>query len=329
LTGEEEVTVSVRVKDQGGGIERVIFYVDGQPQQGRQAGFAADGTETRSFPLPPGRRVLIEVAAINRAGIASERRGLTAMVTGPLQDGALHIFAVGVQKYRDPKLALAHSAADARQLPNEIAERAKPLFKRGVFVAPVLTDEQATLDGIEKAFAQLKTRMKPQDTLVIFLAGHGEAPLDKGYTFLPWDFQRGAAGPAGEGLNEQRLRQWLEESPSQTLLLLDTCDAGAAVQMLEGAYERLSTLSKKVMIGASRQGEYALEGYQGHGVFTAALLRVLRAKPAEGAEPELRVTRLRADVEDEVRRIQREQRSTYLQRISGYLGTANFPLVRR
>jgi hypothetical protein len=83
------------------------------------------------------------------------------------------------------------------------------------------------------------------------------------------------------------------------------------------------------MIGASRQGEYALEGYQGHGVFTAALLRVLRAKPAEGAEPELRVTRLRADVEDEVRRIQREQRSTYLQRISGYLGTANFPLVRR
>jgi uncharacterized caspase-like protein len=326
---EDEDKLILRLEDDVGGIESVVFYVDGQHNQGRQGGFAADVTETRSFPLPPGRRVLIEVAAINRAGIASERRGVNAMATGPVQESALHIFAIGVQKYRDPKLALAHSAADARELANEIAQRAKPLFKRGVFVASLLTDEQATLDGIEKAFAQLKTRMKPQDTLVIFLAGHGEAPLDRGYTFLPWDFQRGAAGPAGEGLNERRLRQWLEESPSQTLLLLDTCDAGAAVHMLEGAYERLSKLTKKVMIGASRQGEYALEGYQGHGVFTAALLRVLRTKPGEGAEPELRVTRLRADVEDEVRRIQREQSNTYLQRVSGYIGAANFPLVRR
>lgn len=330
LTGEEEVTVTVRVTDQGGGVGKVTFYIDGQPQQGRQAGLAADGTEMRTFPLPPGRRVRIEVSATNGADtVESERRGLTAIVTGPLQDAALYIFAVGVQKYRDPKLNLGHSAADAQQVAKEIAERAQPLFKRGVFVASVLTDQQASLDEIERGFAQLKGRMRPQDTLVVFLAGHGEAPLGKGYTFLPWDFERGAAGPAGEGLDERRLRQWLAESPSQTLLLLDTCDAGAAVEMLEGAYERLSAVSRRVMIGASRQREYALEGYQGHGVFTAALLRVLRAKPGEGAEPDLRVTRLRAEVEEEVRRIHRERGSSYWQRISGYLGAANFPLVRR
>lgn len=330
LSGNEEVTVQVRVTNQGGGIGRLNFYVDGQLQQGRQAGMASDGTETRTFALPPGRRARIEVSATNASNIVeSARQALWGTVTGPVQDGALHIFAVGVQRYQDSRLDLGHSAADAESVSSEIASRARPLFKRGVFVAPVLLDSQASLDGLERGFAALKANIKPQDTLVIFLAGHGEAPIEQGYTFLPWDFRRGAAGPAGEGLNEKRLRNWLAQSPGQTLLLIDTCDAGGAVTMFDGAYERLSTVSRKVLIGASRQGELAKEGYQGHGVFTAALLRVLGGKPADGDEPELGVVRLRADVESEVRRIQRELNSTSRQRVSGFLGSANFPLVRR
>ena len=123
----------------------------------------------------------------------------------------------------------------------------------------VLTDSDASLTGIEGAFNKLKARMKPQDTLVIFLAGHGEAPIDKNYTFLPWDFKRGAPGDAGEGLSEARLRKLLAESPAQTLLLLDTCDAGGAAEMMEGAYARLNGLSKHVVIGASRRGQFAKE----------------------------------------------------------------------
>ena len=331
LVGEQEVTVRFKVIDRGGGFGRLNFYVDGQPLLGRPAGLAADGTESRSFPLPPGRR-RIEVAATSSGGVEGVRRAIDAHLTGPSQDAALHIFAVGVQTYKDPALRLRHSAADAIKVAEAFAEGAKPVFKRGVFVAPVLTDQRASLDEIERGFEQLVKQVRPQDTLVIFLAGHGEAPIGQGYTFLPWDFERAAAGKPGKSgnvLDEQRLRRWLEQSPSQTLLLLDTCDAGAAVKVLEGSLERLAGLSKRVLIGASREGQFALEGYKGQGVFTAALLRVLSAKPASDAEPELRVTRLRDDIEVEVRRIQREMGGAYRQQVSGYLGSANFPVARR
>ena len=191
----------------------------------------------------------------------------------------------------------------------------------------VLTDSDASLTGIEGAFNKLKARMKPQDTLVIFLAGHGEAPIDKNYTFLPWDFKRGAPGDAGEGLSEARLRKLLAESPAQTLLLLDTCDAGGAAEMMEGAYARLNGLSKHVVIGASRRGQFAKEGFEGHGVFTAALLRVMKRKPDDEADRILRVPAIRVYVDQEVRKIVREMGSSSQQTVSGFLGSANFPLI--
>ena len=326
VTGEEEVTITVRVKDQGGGVGGLEFYVDGQPQTGRQAGLFADGTESRTFAAPPGAR-RIEVAALSRAGVEGARQVVMATLTGPARDAALHILAVGVEKYQAPGLELKHSAADATAVANEIATRAKPLFKRGVSTPMVLKDSDASLAGIEGAFNQLKARMKPQDTLVIFLAGHGEAPIGKGYTFLPWDFKRGAPGDAGEGLSEARLRKLLAESPTQTLVLLDTCDAGGAAEMIEAAYERLNGVSKHVVIGASRRAQFAKEGFEGHGVFTAALLRVMKRKPEDEADRILRVTDIRVYVDKEVRKIVREMRFSSQQTVSGFLGSANFPLI--
>jgi hypothetical protein len=327
LTSEGEVTVTVRVTDQGGGIGPLRFYIDGKPQSGRQGGSTA-GTEIRSFSLEPGRRG-IEVAGTSRGGVEGPRQAVLATVTGPSQEAALHVLAVGVQHYAPPEPELKHSAADATRFAQELAAHAKPLFRRGVFVAPVLVDPQATLDGIEQAFQALRAGIRPQDTLVIFLAGHGEAPLGRGYTFLPSGFRRGAQGDAGKGIDEQRLLGWLAQSPGRhTLLLLDTCDAGGAVAMIEGGYQRLSTLSQQVVIGASRRGQFAQEGVDGHGVFTAALLRVLNARQPDGADPVLRVARLRDDVESEVGRIVRSL-GPYRQQVSGFLGSANFPLALR
>ncbi len=330
VSGEEEVTITVRVSDQGGGIGTVVFYIDGQPQAGlpvRQSAGTPDNTVSRTFALPPGVK-RVEAAATNRAGVEGNRKGVTATLTGPAGDTALFILAVGVESYRDQKLKLLHSVSDAQSIAEEIATRARPLFKRGVFTL-VLKNQQATLSGIEAGFAKLKGDLKPQDTLVLFLAGHGEAPLEKGYTFLPWDFQRGAQGDAGEGLSERRLRTILAQAPSQTLLLLDTCDAGGAERMIEDAYKRLNGLTQQVLIGASRRGELAREGFEGHGVFTAALLRTLQRKPDNPDDHTLGVLEIRLIVEKEVQSISKQMPGNYLQKVTGFLGSANFPVVAR
>ena len=147
-----------------------------------------------------------------------------------------------------------------------------------------------------------------------------------GYTFLPWDFKRGAPGDAGEGLSEARLRKLLAESPTQTLVLLDTCDAGGAAEMIEAAYERLNGLSKHVVIGASRRGQFAKEGFEGHGVFTAALLRVMKLKkPDDVKDRTLRVPAIRVYVEQEVGNIELEMGSSAQQKVSGFSWECQFP----
>ncbi|MEY4753341.1 MAG: hypothetical protein RJA44_1016, partial [Pseudomonadota bacterium] len=227
--GDSEVTVSFRVRDNGGGIGQLKFYVDGQPVEARQSGVVGGQTMTRTFALAPGQRS-IQIAATSRGGVdGPTSKPIQVVLKGNRPEPNLHILAIGVENYRDPNLRLRYSVSDAEQIANQLASRAQPLFAR-VLPPRLLKNEQASLAGIEQAFQDLKTQIRPDDTLVIFLAGHGEARVGT-YTFLPWDFQRGASGPGGEGLNEARLFRMLDQSPARTLLLIDSCDAGGIVEL--------------------------------------------------------------------------------------------------
>ena len=321
VSGEEDVEVTFRLTDLGGGVGAVQLYVNGSPVKGRQTGLSHGSTYTHKFPLVPGTHK-IQATAKSRGGVESVPTApLTAIISGPKRAGTLHILAVGVETYQDPKLRLQNSAADAERLAAEIARRAEPVFPQRVAKPVVLKNEQATLAGISAAFDTMSRRFQPEDTLVVFLAGHGEAAIGQ-YTYLPWDFKRGAPGAVGEGLNEARLLDMLQRSPARTLLLLDTCDAGGMVDMLEKSYLRLE---QRAIIGASRRGELAREGYKGHGVFTAGLLQVINRSDGEEVTP----LELLPQVERVVKRISGEMGGSYQQRVSGFVGRANFPVVKR
>ena len=329
-----EVTLTFRVQDRGGGVGAIKFYVNDQPVEGRQSGVAGGTTITRTFRLAPGLQ-RVQASATSRGGVEGARSALvqasirgsgngSSHGSGNLPTGTLHVLAVGVANYQDPALRLRHSAHDARRFAEELSRRAIPVF-RDVAPVRVLTDEAATLEGIQRAFTELHSRIRPEDTLVLFLAGHGEGGNGR-YTFLPWDFQRGAPGARGEGLNEARLFRMLEQSPARTLLLLDTCDAGGLVHLVTGAYERLNSVQQRPVVGASQLRELALEGYQGHGVFTAALLQTLSAPP-DGQV--LNVLDLYAGVSKAVEHISRSMPGGHQQSVSGNIGQAKFPLARR
>ena len=322
VSGEEAVEVTFRLTDRGGGVGAVRLYVNGGLVEGRQTGLANGATFTRKFPLTPGTHT-IRATATSRGGVESAPTApLTAIISGPKRAGTLHILAVGVETYQDPKLRLQHSAADAERLAAEIAHRAEPIFPQRVAQPVVLKNEQATLAGIRSAFDTMSRRFQPEDTLVVFLAGHGEAAIGQ-YTYLPWDFRRGAPGAVGEGLNEARLLDMLQRSPAKTLLLLDTCDAGGMVDMLEKSYLRLE---QRALIGASRRGELAREGYKGHGVFTAGLLQVLGTRTGEPVTP----MELYFQVDRAVKRISTEMGGGYLQRVSRHIPKeVDFPVVQR
>ena len=183
LTTAGDVPVKVRIKDQGGGIGRLIYRIDGIEFEGHMVGIAADGTDSRTFTLPPqqGQRK-ITVSATNARGVESLPVRIVAQVQPRPSDApALHVLAIGVSLYRDKELhkGVRFAAHDA-DIMGQLFRAQGARFYQSVNVR-VLSDAQATADAIRTAFAELASRIAVQDVFVLYLAGHG-ASFDREYT---------------------------------------------------------------------------------------------------------------------------------------------------
>ena len=188
ITTAGDVPVKVRIKDQGGGIGRLIYRIDGIEFEGRMVGIAADGTDSRTFTLPPqqGQRE-ITVSATNARGVESLPVRIVAQVQPrPSAAPSLHVLAIGVSLYRDKELqkGVRFAARDADTMGQLFRAQGARLYQ-SVNVR-VLSDAQATGDAIRTAFAELASRVAAQDVFVLYLAGHG-ASFDRDYHFIPWD----------------------------------------------------------------------------------------------------------------------------------------------
>lgn len=276
--------LAVRVLHSGQGEGRLVLRVDdGAELAGRwNAPALTPGSVVRMpVELAEGRRKL-SVELVDARGVAS--RAVTAEVNVKRGDGAgagtLHVLAVGVGNYRQLAPKLKFAADDARALSLRLARNGGPRFD-GRVVARTLTDAEATVATIGKTLAEMAAKARPDDTFVLFMAGHGTI-VDEQYYFMPWEVD-GAddAAVRKQGLSQQQLRGWLSQLPVKSLLLLDTCRSGGALQLAagaadeEGAVTTLSRLSQRSVIVASSSDNVALEGYNGHGVFSWVLLDAL------------------------------------------------------
>lgn len=274
----------VRVLSAGRGAGRLVLRVDdGAELAGRWTAPALTPGSVARMPvdLADGRRRL-SVELVDGRGVAS--KAVTAEVTVKRAEGegkgSLHVLAVGVADYRHVTPKLKFAADDARAVATRLARNGGARFN-GQVVTRTLTDREATVAGIDRALKEMAAKARPEDTFVLFMAGHGTV-VEQQYYFLPWDLVQVDDGTVrAQGLGQQQLRGWLSQLPAKSLLLLDTCRAGQALQAAagvadeEGAVSTLSRLSQRSVIVASSSDSVALEGYQGHGVFSWVVLDAL------------------------------------------------------
>jgi hypothetical protein len=278
-------TVAVRVLRGGQGDGRLVLRVDdGAELAGRWNTPALTPGSVVRMPvdLADGQRRL-SVELVDARGVAS--KPVTADVTvrraaEPSSQGTLHVLAVGVASYRAVTPKLKFAADDARAVVSRFTRNAGARFG-GRIVTRTLTDGEATLARIGATITEMAAKARPEDTFVLFLAGHGTM-VDDQYYFLPWEQDgSGADAVRRQALGQQQLRQWLSLLPARSLLLLDTCRAGNVAQLAataaveDGAVSTLSRLSQRSVIVASSSDNVALEGYQGHGVFSWVVLDAL------------------------------------------------------
>jgi hypothetical protein len=290
---DNPATLVVEAEDQGGGIKGPWLVQNGA-RVAASGSAERDGKVTRrrySVALVEGDNTLEVKAASADGSWESEPARITLTYARPLAKPALFLVAVGVSRYAEGGLDLKYAAVDAQAMATLFDRRGRALY-RDVIIKPRL-DEQATRTGIRSALEEVAHEAQPQDTLVVFLAGHGTM-VGQRYYFIPHEFRRNARSDLesdirAQGLPADALADWEGTVPAlKRVLVLDTCQSGGAVAIartgrrnpfaLRGAIERLSRSQGVFTIAAAATGEEAQEVAElGHGVLSYALLGGLGA----------------------------------------------------
>jgi WD40 repeat protein/uncharacterized caspase-like protein len=234
--------------------------------------------------------------------------------------GTAYIIAVGVNEYANTQYNLKYATADARSFAEEMQRRQAQVggFERIEVVQ--LLDQDATKANILAAIKRLAgetgppslkagpfdalKRAEPEDTVVIYFAGHGTAQAQRFY-LIPHDL-----GYTGERtkLTEQGLSTMLAHSISDAeletavegldaghlLLIIDACNSG---QALEAEEKRRGPMNSKglaqlayekgmYILTAAQSFQAALEAAQlGHGYLTYALVEEGLKTPLADTQP--------------------------------------------
>ena len=239
----------------------------------------------------------------------------------PRERGQVHVIAIGVGSYQLRKLEFA--IRDAQQLSEVLYDRgADAKGQRGTSI--VLADNRVTEESIEKSFDEIARRVedRPQDTVVVFLAGHtGVFASPEGFSLLLPTFPfpetdplrvatRGVDDAIGSKVDPRFVLAYSSIASKlarlralQRLVIVDACQAEAILEdkRVRAIQKWIEVSSRRVRTSylmAARRGEAALEaGPLRHGLLTYALLRAMGAVALDGEPKEVATLGLRGNAD--------------------------------
>jgi WD40 repeat protein len=292
-----DIEVIIDLFDTGGGIGTIEWKINGvtvgvldEKDRGIAVVPKSDPAESQGvrlkqlLTLSPGEN-LIQVTANGRTNeVTSMPARLILNCKDEISDRpSLYLVTIGINKYRDGSLRLKYSVPDAKSIAAVFGQHSRSIFEK--IVIEQVFDENATLEGIEAAFKKIRPQIQTQDVFVFYMAGHGVTQNGR-YHFLPHDFRyKNEESIAKNGITQDHLQKWLATIKARkSLLLMDTCNSGAftkAQALQRGiaektAVNRLTRATGRAIIVAAKDDQPAMEGYQGHGVFTYVLLGAFR-----------------------------------------------------
>jgi WD40 repeat protein/uncharacterized caspase-like protein len=209
---------------------------------------------------------------------------------GPDLAGSLHVLALGVGEYLYAKSPLEFPDDDATELAKQLVSRAESgpnALIKGAGKSIVRAETEVSFKSVRESFDQLReaTNDHPEDTVVIFLAGHTDVFNNRFYLLLnSFPFNMPAVAKDFEhALPYHEIEFGLSHLHAlNRLVIVDACQAEAifedkGVEVVR-AMDEDSVRAKVSYILAARRGEPAGESAAlGHGLLTYTLLRALEA----------------------------------------------------
>lgn len=310
LSDSRDVTFDICVQNTGGGIGNVSIVLNGKTIQ-LSEGVASSKGEQKIFrhtvTLQNGQNK-IEAFAMNSAGMIESRRA-SADVNwqGKTSKPNLYVLTVAVNKYRDKDLWLNYCVPDAASIEESFKKQQNGLYENVCVYS--LKDAEVTKEGLEQKFKELSSIVTADDVFVFFVSGHGTTYDDGDYYFIPVNFRyTNKTDIPLNAISKSDLTKNLSLiKAGKTLMMLDTCNSGAFFADSnkrgmgdKGIFERLSRATGHAILAAASDSQSAMEGYNGHGVFTYVLLDGLAGKADSDGDGFVTLTELSSYVENQV-----------------------------
>lgn len=337
-TAENEVTVRFIVRTQPDApVTAVRSRVNGQVTDTR--GFVKltrkEQEQTVTVTIPR-QSCEIQLFAESRNGVsvpALVRVNWTGSADEFVILPKLYVLAIGVGDYKHadiPKLAL--SGKDARDFSATMRGQKGKMYREVEVV--LLTDKEATRDGILEGLDWLQKSVTQHDVGMLFLSGHGVNDPAMGYVYLPHNADPDRLRTTGVPMYEFKVT--LANLTGKAVFFLDTCHSGnvlgetrrAASNDIAGVINDLSSAENGVVVFSSSTGrQYSLESPEwGNGAFTKALVEGLTGKADYQGTGRITFKMLDLYVSERVKQLTGGQQSPVTQAPGG---VPDFPLAVR
>lgn len=281
--------------------EDLRLYRDGVPV--REAADFQVAPDRRSFTVPVSLREGVNrfVAMGSRPGSIDGRSNVIEVRNDrPTPAGRVHVLALGVSRYAAEGRSLGFADDDAREMAGHLHEHGiHP--EGGPGARLVLLNEDVTEEAVQESFRKLRDEVvgHPEDTVVVFLAGHTDVLGRRFHLLLPtFPFPSGPVGTLdvspGTTLPFAAIYRNLSRLDAlRRVVVVDACQAeeihsDPAVLRIREAIDDGAHRARTAYLMAARRGEPAGEvAAIEHGMLTYVLLKGMgreNLKPVPGLD---------------------------------------------
>lgn len=189
------------------------------------------------------------------------------------QKPKLYAIVIGIGDYPNANFSSKFAKNDATAIYHRLKGQIGEIYTEGG-IRLLNQPEQTTQAAIQQAFIEIKSKIKPEDVFVLYIAGEADR-IDETYYLLTSKIQDFSAEQLKRtGLSATQLKKWIADIPTTNkLILLDTHMSDSVMKITDVFAKNISECKSGMILAA---GRYTLsKGFRGHSIFTYGVIDAL------------------------------------------------------
>jgi len=278
----------IDLKNQGGGIGKVVILVNGKeiasdargPKPDPDAEKLKINFDLKNHPyLKAGKENIIEVKAYNEEGYLVSRGAnvsYTPATTATQKPPHLYVIASGVSDYTGDQIDLKYAAKDAEDMANALKIGGRRLFGDEYTHIYLMTtsntnsDMQPTKANILRVFNEISKIANSSDVFILYLSGHGInwGGQDGDFYYLTKDAYTANVDAysdpkirSSSTISSTELTDLFKKIPAlKQVMMIDACASGKAVENLMAKRDISASTLRALDRMKDRVGMYIITG---------------------------------------------------------------------